>query len=619
MKHISKVEPGMKNQVEGFAYRDVVLKRSHWEQQRRDVVELYLGIDNEDLMRYFRDVAGLPSSADGLMGWYGADACTFGQLLGAFAKLYLVTKDVRLRDKAVWLADEWGKCAQACERVYDINGTYVYEKLLGGFLDLYEYLDYQPAAAQVRALTESAMRRFVKTVKRDGLQDDGLVSTNMIEWYTLSENLYRAYCLLGDECYLKFAQEWEYPYLWDKLRKQEHDIGPRHAYSQVNSLSGAAMAYAVKGESHYLDTLKAAYQEITAHHMFATGGYGPAECIFTEYDGYLGDSLKDSWDETKKQKLYRNFGDTMMPRNDNWGSCEVSCCAWAVFKLTNYLMLFTKDAAFLDWAEKLLYNGTGGQLPITPQGKVMYYANYFLDGAIKTTEDRRLQGAGTRPGVTFCWQCCTGTFPQDVAEYANMLYYHNENTLYVAQYLPSRVTWQVQGTEMILENTSQYPEQEQIAFGVQIPSKEAVRASLAFRVPAWADQKNTVFINGEEQEIGRKAGTWLILERSWQDGDRIELSYTFTLRFTPVDEANPDIVALSYGPLVLAADTMGILVGDQKHPEDWIVPVEGQQYVFETKKGHVKGYDFDTRRFRPYYTIGEMEWYYMYIKCEKPC
>ncbi len=45
------------------------------------------------------------------MGWYGNNACTFGQKLGAFARLYLVTEDERLREKALALADGWGECA----------------------------------------------------------------------------------------------------------------------------------------------------------------------------------------------------------------------------------------------------------------------------------------------------------------------------------------------------------------------------------------------------------------------------------------------------------------------------------------------------------------------------
>ena len=78
----------------------------------------------------------------------------------------------------------------------------------------------------------------------------------------------------------------------------------------------------------------------------------------------------------------------------------------------------------------MLINGVAGQPPIDSQGHVMYYADYFVDGAVKSVQDRRLQGNG----ANFEWQCCTGTFPQDVAEYANMLYYTDEEGIYVSQY-----------------------------------------------------------------------------------------------------------------------------------------------------------------------------------------
>ena len=102
----------------------------------------------------------------------------------------------------------------------------------------------------------------------------------MIEWYTLPENLYRAYQLTGEQKYLDFAQEWDYTYLWDKLNNKDSAIGPRHAYSQVNSLSSAAMAYEVTGKKYYLDAIENGYTEITERHTYATGGYGPAECLF---------------------------------------------------------------------------------------------------------------------------------------------------------------------------------------------------------------------------------------------------------------------------------------------------------------------------------------------------
>ena len=112
-------------EIRSFNYRNVELSDSHWKDQRKVLVETYLGIDNGDLLHYFRELAGMPDDSEGLVGWYGNNACTFGQKLGAFAKLYLVTQDERLKEKAIALADGWGECAAFSEKVIDVKGTYV--------------------------------------------------------------------------------------------------------------------------------------------------------------------------------------------------------------------------------------------------------------------------------------------------------------------------------------------------------------------------------------------------------------------------------------------------------------------------------------------------------------
>ena len=196
-------------QLQTFDYKNVTLKDGHWKKQRDELIETYLQIDDDDLLHPFRKLAGLANKGNGLVGWYGSGASTFGQKLGAFAKLYLVTGDVRLKEKAIRLADGWGACLAASNRVADCNGTYNYDKLMGGFLDLYEYLGYEPAKEYVRALTKSADARLDKEVSRDGLQ---IMSSDMIEWYTLPEQIYRAYQLTGEPLYLDFAKVWDYSY-----------------------------------------------------------------------------------------------------------------------------------------------------------------------------------------------------------------------------------------------------------------------------------------------------------------------------------------------------------------------------------------------------------------------
>lgn len=596
------------DRLKDFRYRNVELKNSLWERQRRETAETYLAIPNDSLLYYFRTLAGLEAPGEGLTGWYGNGASTFGQKLGAFAKLYAVTGDYRLKEKAVYLADEWGKCAAANKKVFDCNDTYVYEKLLGGFLDMYENLGYEKGLAYCSGLTDSAAARFKRDIPRDGLQGPELCENNMIEWYTLPENLYRAYQLTGEQKYLDFAQEWDYTYLWDKLNNKDSAIGPRHAYSQVNSLSSAAMAYEVTGKKYYLDAIENGYTEITERHTYATGGYGPAECLFAEEEGFLGEMLKDSWDPTRKSPVYRNFGGSLVGRNDNWGSCEVSCCAWAVFKICNYLLRITGKAKYGAWAEQMLINGVAGQPPIDSQGHVMYYADYFVDGAVKSVQDRRLQGNG----ANFEWQCCTGTFPQDVAEYANMLYYTDEEGIYVSQYMKSRAEFTVRGEKAVLENCSEEDVSPIRRFRIQTRGELPFRIS--FRIPHWAKGENSILVNGEDSGLRPLPDSWAVLERVWQEDDVITVTCPFRLEFKPVDEKNKDIAALMFGPVVLAADKMTLFDGDMEKPEEWITCVDEKEMLFRTLPGHVCPYPQEVRTFRPYYKIPVMEWYFMYVR-----
>lgn len=597
--------------LKSFLYENVSLKESHWKAQRDELIETYLSIDNNDLLHYFRELAGIKDSADGLVGWYGNNACTFGQKLGAFARLYLVTKDERIRMKAIALADGWGECAGRSQKVIDINDTYVYDKLMGGFLDMYEFLQYEPAREYIHKLTLSAAGRFRREIPRDGLQNEAM-GGDMIEWYTLPEQLYRAWFLTGEQLYFDFAREWDYPYYWKKLTEKDFTVGPRHAYSHVNALSSAAMAYLATKDEGYLTAIRNAYEEILHHHTFATGGYGPAECLFPAEEGYLGDSLKANWDKDKLHESYLNFGDSIRVRDDKWGSCEVSCCSWAVFKICNYLLMLTGEARFGDWAEKLLYNGCGGQLPITKEGKVMYYADYFIDGGLKSVEDGRIH----ENGCSFEWQCCTGTFPEDVAEYANMLYYQDEGGLYVSQYLASEVHYRIEDAEFVLENTSFYPREKMLHFILHGEKEKSF--ALHFRVPSWASGMNRIWVNGEMEDAAIRPDEWVSLERCWKEGDRIDIEFEFALRFEPVDEQAPDVAALCYGPLVLVCNKMTLFEGDMKNPAGWLEPIQkdGYSFAFRTKPGHVKPFAHLTRDFYPYYEVGEMEWYYMYSRFE---
>ena len=586
--------------IRSMNYKNVSLQDSLFKAQRDYTVELYLSLKNGDILHSALRRAGIEDDEyDGLPGWGG----NLGQFIGAFAKLYSVTGDVRLRDKALALANAWADLAEAHPELLHC-GTYGYDKMIGGLLDMYEYMGYDRAESLVSRLTDQSILDLDRTIDRDGLQDERM--HGQIEWYTLPENIYRAYQLFGDEKYKEHAQAWHYDYMWDKILNHDFRIGPRHAYSHVNCLSSAARAYEVTGDKKYLDIMEIAYDELTAHHCYATGGYGPGENLFVDRDDYLGFMLESPWDLRGEDPTFVNFAGNRVARSDAWGSCEISCCAWAVFKFCSYLLRHTGKAKYGMWAEQFLYNCVGGQPPIKPNGELLYYAQYFADGGMKSTVDRRIQAMGHN----FVWQCCSGTFPQDVAEYANMLYYCDDESIYVSQYIPSTLCFDFRGQKVSLRNFSDFPKHSRTAFELKL--EKTASFPIRFRVPHWASGKNTVTINGCPADVPVIPDEWLVLDREWHDGDIVAIDYEFRLFFKPVDEYRPNLAALCFGPVVLVSTEMTLLEGDISDPSSWIVPVKGEEMTFRTLPGHTGALKHICRTFVPYYTYPEDKWYFMY-------
>jgi DUF1680 family protein len=73
------------------------------------------------------------------------------------------------------------------------------------------------------------------------------------------------------------------------------------------------------------------------------------------------------------------------------------------------------------------------------------------------------------------------------------------------------------------------------------------------RIPAWADAKTRVSINGKRVGEEVQPGKFLALRRSWKAGDRIGYEVGMPLRLEQVDAQNANTVALIRGPLALFA------------------------------------------------------------------
>lgn len=518
--------------IEPFDYSGVRLLDGMLKKQYDGARDFYLNIPNDNLLLGFRQRAGLPAPGKPLVGWYGgapsnphappsgADTFNaFGQYISGMARMAKATGDTAMRDKASTLIEEWAKTIEPDGYFYYSRQPwtphYIYDKTVCGLVDLHEYCGDVKAIQHLERITawgESNLDRSRKIpLHGAGFNADGQ------EWYTLSENLYRAYEVTGDSRYKSFGALWHYNDYWDMLNGKAA-LAPygRHAYSHVNTLSSAAMAYKITEDPQYLATIVNAYDWLQRTQVYATGGFGPGERLMAP-DGSLGKELET-----------------------NGNTFETVCGSWAIFKLCRYLMTFTGDAKYGDWIEKTVYNGIGAALPILPDGRNFYYSDYRMGGGRKIYN------------VLWKWSCCSGTYPQSIADYHNLIYFHDHDGLYVNLFVPSEVSWK----GIVVTQQTSYPESQTSNLTIRVEAP--TRFPLRIRIPEWCNRAS-IRVNSQRQNVACKPATWATVERAWNSGDQVTVDLPMELALAPVDQQHPKRAALLCGPVVLVRRPKGSL------------------------------------------------------------
>ena len=95
------------------------------------------------------------------------------------------------------------------------------------------------------------------------------------ESYTIPENLFLASQRGAGRRYYDLGLQYLDDKTWfDPLSRNENVLDGRHAYSHVNSLCSAMMAYMVAGSEKHLRAARNAFAMLQAQ-SYATGGWGP--------------------------------------------------------------------------------------------------------------------------------------------------------------------------------------------------------------------------------------------------------------------------------------------------------------------------------------------------------
>jgi hypothetical protein len=135
------------------------------------------------------------------------------------------------------------------------------------------------------------------------------------------------------------------------------------------------------------------------------------------------------------------------------------------------------------------------------------------------------------------------------AKYGDTIFGHDDRALFVNLFIPATVNWRDRGVRVQQETTFPDEDTTRLIFTCEKPTALALR----IRHPAWAKGEVAVAINGDPQPITSAPGTYFEINHTWKTGDRVEVRFPMTLH-TEALPGRPDIVALLYGPIVLAGE-----------------------------------------------------------------
>jgi len=448
---------------------------------------------------------------------------------------------------------------------FDLNGLwspwYTLHKTYGGLRDAFRYTGNELALEIEIEFAEWAERIL-------GPLDDSQIQRMLnTEFGGMNEIMADLYADTGDKRWLNLSYKFEHRSFIEPLKRHQDILEGKHGNTQVPKLIGSADRYAYTGDAGDILAASFFWDQVVQHHSFATGGHGQDE--YFHEPGKLSERVDGRTAET--------------------------CNVYNMLKLTRRLFSILPDAHYADFYERALFNHILGSID-PDDGRTCYMV------PVGRAVQHEYQG------MFRSFTCCVGSGMESHALHGDGIYYEAGDKLWINLYTPSTAEWTSAG--VVLKMDTDFPEGESVSLEMTVQSPKEL--TLALRRPYWTRDEFTVRINGEsvsdnvidpfrdvpgsgrpvEGRVGvDQAGSFVELKRVWKTGDRIELTLPKSLRLEPTPD-NPQVAALMWGPLVLAADlgpererggnesteppTVPVFVASGKPVDMWIESVSGE-------------------------------------------
>ena len=532
-----------------FPLGDVTLLDGPFKHARDLNIQTLLKYDVDRLLAPYRKEAGLTPRGESYPNWEGLDGHIGGHYLSAMAINYASTNNAECKRQMEYIISELKTCQKSnTENNHDWGIGYAggvpNSKKIWSTLKTGDFTAYRAAwvpwynvhkmyaglrDAWLYAGNEDAKNIFLKFCDwginiTSALTDDQMQSMLDTEQGGMDEIFADAYQITGDEKYLNAAKRFSHRALLEPMAAGNDNLDNKHANTQIPKVIGFQRIAELTNDEEYIKASSFFWETVTKNRSLAFGG----------------NSRKEHFPSVKASSDY--IEDVEGPE---------SCNSYNMLKLTEDLFRFHPLAKYIDYYERTMYNHilstqnpeTGGYVYFTPV-RPRHYRVY------------------SAPNEAM-W-CCVGTGMENHGKYNELIYTHQNDSLFLNLFVASELNWRAKGIK--IKQETKFPYEEKVKLTITDGSSGFI---LMIRYPAWVkDGTLKVTVNGEAFPVTSQPSSYFGIDRHWNTGDVVEIILPMHNTIEHLPNVS-EYIAFLHGPILLGAktgteDLAGLIADDSR-------------------------------------------------------